>query len=217
MIKSYTSWQPLEEVVVGRCLPADYFDFISDDATRNQLSQILSETDEDLNNLQRTIEKLELGTRILTTLDLEQTYWRTFLFNCRLFPGVLDFIQLLKSNGIVTANITDLTAQIQFRKLVYFGLDEFFDYVVTSEEAGRDKPDIMPFKLALEKLQVPEEKVWMIGDCANSDIYGSNINFNMTSIQKLHQGVELGKGESAPDLSFNDYYELEKLIKKLKS
>ena len=57
MIKSYTSWQPLEEVVVGRCLPADYFDFISDDATRNQLSQILSETDEDLNNLQRTIEK----------------------------------------------------------------------------------------------------------------------------------------------------------------
>ena len=75
----------------------------------------------------------------------------------------------------------------------------------------------MPFKLALEKLQVPEEKVWMIGDSAKSDIYGSNINFNMTSIQKLHQGVELGKGESAPDLSFNDYYELEKLIKKLKS
>lgn len=167
--------------------------------------------------LQRTIEKLELGTRILTVLDLEQTYWRTFLFNCRLFPGVMDFIQLLKSNGIVTANITDLTAQIQFRKLVYFGLDEFFDYVVTSEEAGRDKPDIMPFKLALEKLQVPEEKVWMIGDSAKSDIYGSNINFNMTSIQKLHQGVERGTGESAPDLSFNDYYELEKLLNKLKS
>ena len=167
--------------------------------------------------LQRTIEKLELGTRILTVLDLEQTYWRTFLINCRLFPGVLDFIQLLKSNGIVTANITDLTAQIQFRKLVYFGLDEFFDYVVTSEEAGRDKPDRMPFKLALEKLQVPEEKVWMIGDSAESDIYGSNKNFKMTSIQKIHHGVEIGEGEFAPDLSFNNYHELEKLIKKLKS
>jgi len=104
--------------------------------------------------LQRTIEKLELGTRILTTLDLEQTYWRTFLANCRLFPDVLDFIQLLKSKGISTANITDLTAQIQFRKLVYFGLDELFDFVVTSEEAGADKPDIRPFKVAFEKLKI---------------------------------------------------------------
>ena len=64
--------------------------------------------------MQRTIEKLELGTRILTTLDLEQTYWRTFLSNCKLFPGVLDFIQLLKSKGVITANITDLKAHIKF-------------------------------------------------------------------------------------------------------
>lgn len=167
--------------------------------------------------LQRTIEKLELGTRILTVLDLEQTYWRTFLSHCRLFPGVIDFIQILKSYGIVTANITDLTAQIQFRKLVYFGLDELFNYVVTSEEAGRDKPDIMPFKLALEKLQISEEKVWMIGDSAQSDIYGANKNFNMITIQKIHKGVEIGIDESSPDMTFNDYSELEKMINKLKS
>ena len=37
-------------------------------------------------------------------------------------------------------------------ELVYFGLDEFFDYVVTSEEAGADKPDKRPFEVALEKL-----------------------------------------------------------------
>jgi putative hydrolase of the HAD superfamily len=29
--------------------------------------------------MQRAIEKLGLGTRILLVLDLEQTYWRTFL------------------------------------------------------------------------------------------------------------------------------------------
>ncbi len=123
--------------------------------------------------MQKTIEKLELGTRILTTLDLEQTYWRTFLSNCRLFPEVLDFIQLLKSKGIVTANITDLTAQIQFRKLVYFGLDEFFDYVVTSEEAGADKPDKRPFEVVLEKLQIEPENIWMIGDNPKSDMVGA--------------------------------------------
>ena len=101
---------------------------------------------------QRAIEKLGMGTRIFLTLDLEQTYWREFLVNTRLFPGVREFLQQLKSIGIKTANITDLTAQIQFRKMVYFGLDEYFDYVVTSEEAGCDKPNIEPFRMALNKL-----------------------------------------------------------------
>jgi hypothetical protein len=56
MINSYTSWQPLEEVIVGRAFPPDYFDFIDDAQTRNQLQQILAETEEDLQNLQKTIE-----------------------------------------------------------------------------------------------------------------------------------------------------------------
>ena len=56
MINAYTSWQPLEEVVVGRAYTPDYFDFIDNAQVRNQLQQILIETEEDLNNLQRTIE-----------------------------------------------------------------------------------------------------------------------------------------------------------------
>lgn len=62
MINSYTSWQPLEEVVVGQAYPADYFDFIDNAQVRNQLQQILNETEEDLNNLQRTIE--QYGARV---------------------------------------------------------------------------------------------------------------------------------------------------------
>ena len=56
-VNSYTSWQPLQEVIVGRAYPADYFDFISDAQVRNQLQQILNETAEDLDNLARLIER----------------------------------------------------------------------------------------------------------------------------------------------------------------
>lgn len=158
--------------------------------------------------MQRTIEKLHFGTRILLTLDLEQTYWRTFLSNCKLFPGVLEFIHILKSKGIVTANITDLTAQIQFRKLVYFGLDEFFDYVVTSEEAGADKPDKRPFEVALEKLQLEPENIWMIGDNYINDMIGAH-NAGMKKIQKIHAGVQVNmSNEAKPDIMFKQYNEL---------
>jgi HAD superfamily hydrolase (TIGR01549 family) len=166
--------------------------------------------------MQITIEKLELGTRILTTLDLEQTYWRTFLSNCKLFPGVLEFIQILKSKGVITANITDLTAQIQFRKLVYFGLDEFFDYVVTSEEAGADKPDSRPFEVAFEKLKINPKDIWMVGDDPKSDMLGAG-KMGLKKIQKVHDGIEVIKtGIAKPDLIFSDYSELISLINSFK-
>jgi hypothetical protein len=56
IVNSYTSWQPLEEVIVGKAYDPEYFDFIEDLQVRNQLQLILSETAEDLDNLQRTIE-----------------------------------------------------------------------------------------------------------------------------------------------------------------
>jgi hypothetical protein len=56
MINSYTSWQPLEEVIVGKAYTPDYFDFLENAQVRNQLQQILYETEEDLLNLQKTIE-----------------------------------------------------------------------------------------------------------------------------------------------------------------
>jgi HAD superfamily hydrolase (TIGR01549 family) len=157
---------------------------------------------------QRTIEKLGLGTQILMALDLEQTYWRTFLSNCKLFPGVLDFIQLLKSKGVITVNITDLTAQIQFRKLVYFGLDNFFDYVVTSEEAGIDKPDRKPFEVAFAKIKVSPEDIWMIGDSPSNDMAGAH-NFGLVKVQKVHMGSAIGSSkEMQPDIVFTEYSKL---------
>lgn len=56
MINSYTSWQPLEEVIVGRAYTPDYFDFIDNRQVRAQLQQILAETEEDLDALSRVIE-----------------------------------------------------------------------------------------------------------------------------------------------------------------
>ena len=56
-VSSYTSWQPLQEVIVGRAYTPDYFDFIDNIQVKNQLQQILAETNEDLDNLQKTCEQ----------------------------------------------------------------------------------------------------------------------------------------------------------------
>ena len=56
-VQAYTSWQPLEEVIVGRVYTPEYFDYIEDPKAREQLQTLLHETNEDLDNLQKTIEE----------------------------------------------------------------------------------------------------------------------------------------------------------------
>lgn len=165
--------------------------------------------------LQRMLEIMGLGSQVLLALDFEQTYWRTFLSNAVLFDDVKELLDDLRLLGIPTAIVTDLTAQIQFRKVVYFGLDHYFNYIVTSEEAGFDKPHEAPFQIALEKMQPKGDLIWMIGDNPINDIRGSKEKINAVTLQKIHEGVELGVGPNTPDASFKQFKELRQLLSKL--
>jgi len=167
--------------------------------------------------LQRMLEIMGLGSQVLLALDFEQTYWRTFLSNAVLFDGVKELLDDIRLLGIPTAIVTDLTAQIQFRKVVYFGLDHYFDYIVTSEEAGFDKPHEATFVIALEKMRPNGNCIWMIGDNPVSDILGARKKINAVTLQKMHSGVELGTLDSTPDASFEEFSSLRKLIEKLGS
>jgi len=165
--------------------------------------------------LQRMLELMGLGSQVLLALDFEQTYWRTFLSNATLFDEVKDLLDDLRLLGIPTAIVTDLTAQIQFRKIVYFGLDHYFDFIVTSEEAGFDKPHAAPFQIALEKMKPKGDVIWMVGDNPNNDIRGGRDSIGAITIQKLHDGIELGIGTEAPDASFQHFRELRTLVSNL--
>ena len=165
--------------------------------------------------LQRMLEIMGLGSQVLLALDFEQTYWRTFLSNAILFDEVKELLDDLRLLGIPTAIVTDLTAQIQFRKVVYFGLDHYFDFIVTSEEAGFDKPHAAPFQIALEKMRPKGDCIWMIGDNPVNDIRGGRETINAVTLQKVHEGTPLGTGENAPHASFGEFGELRRLIARL--
>lgn len=165
--------------------------------------------------LQRMLEIMGLGSQVLLALDFEQTYWRTFLSNAVLFDDVKELLDDLRLLSIPTAIVTDLTAQIQFRKVVYFGLDHYFDYIVTSEEVGFDKPHPAPFEIALEKMRPKGDCIWMIGDNPVNDIRGGREKINAVTLQKIHEGSALGTDENAPDASFKEFGELRRLVARL--
>lgn len=165
--------------------------------------------------LQRMLENLGLGSQVLLVLDFEQTYWRTFLGRAQLFTDVKELLDDVRLLGIPSVIVTDLTAQIQFRKLVYFGLDHFFDYIVTSEETGFDKPHESPFHLAIQKMKPSGTNYWMIGDSPINDIQGAREKIGAVTLQKIHDGVAVGEGPQAPDCLISEFSELRNLIKRI--
>lgn len=121
--------------------------------------------------IQKTIESLNGKTNLALTHELYELFWESYLEKMKLREGALDFLTHIKQMGIKIAIITDLTAPIQFKKIMKLGLQDYIDFVITSEEAGKDKPENEIFDIAMEKLGCTKEEVAIIGDDIEKEIY----------------------------------------------
>jgi len=140
---------------------------------RNSIHSDLKETAASHNRLlyfQRMFERLGINP-LLQALPAYTTYWDTFLDGLVLDDGVLDFLEMVR--GLKICFVTDLTAHIQYRKIEKLCLFNYAGYIVTSEEAGREKPHASIFELALSKLSLPLDEVCMIGDSYEKDVLGA--------------------------------------------
>lgn len=121
---------------------------------------------------QKTLEYLEVNP-IPLSLRMYEIYWGTFLGKMRLFDGVREFMDCMHAHKITMMVCTDLTAHIQHRKIEALGIADDIRYLVTSEEAGREKPAPEMFALCLEKLHMAPEEVCYIGDSPVKDVEGA--------------------------------------------
>ena len=114
---------------------------------------------------QHTYEQLGLGARLKDSLAAERLFWQVFLANMELASDVANVFQTIKAARISTAMITDLTTEIQIRKLMRLGLAESFDYFVTSEECSGEKLSGAPYEALMAKAEIEAgPHLWMIGD-----------------------------------------------------
>lgn len=197
--------------------PRDFRSCFKD--ARVELKNRLGKTAASHNRLlyfQRAVERAGFSTQPLTALQMDQAYWRAFLGTARLFDEAIDFLDDLRIAGVPVVIVTDLTAQVQFRKIVHFGLDRVVDWVVTSEEVGLDKPNPGNFELALAKLGGVEGTVWMVGEEPRSDIGGARAAVGALCLQKRHKGVEVfAEGPNAPDAVFDEFSQARRFLSQM--
>ena len=165
---------------------------------------------------QRMLERAGLASRPLEALQLEQAYWRAYLDVAVLFPDVIDFLDDLRLAQIPVVIVTDLTAEIQLRKLIALELDQRIDFIVTSEESGHDKPHPASFELALAKLGGVEGTIWMIGDNHGCDLVGAKQTIGAVTLHYRHgDAAAAPEGCASTDAYFDQFGELSRLLQRL--
>jgi putative hydrolase of the HAD superfamily len=177
---------------------------------RNQISRQLCGTASSHNRLlyiQTMLESLDVSG-LDVSLKLYEIYWNTFLENIEVYDGVYAFLESIKE--IPLCLVTDLTAHIQHRKIKKLRLDHYADYLITSEEAGHDKPHPYIFLSALYKMDLKPNEVCMIGDNFKKDILGAT-HLKIASFW-LHKGDTTEEINSELTITFSEFDELKEHI-----
>ena len=123
---------------------------------------------------QRLIEKTHNTVDPTLILDLYYAYWNTFLKNMVEEKESTKLLKELKKRGYSIAIVSDMTTNIQLKKMKKLKLTPYIDYLITSEETGSEKPHSIMFLLALNKLDVKPEEAIMVGDNSINDVEGAN-------------------------------------------
>jgi HAD superfamily hydrolase (TIGR01549 family) len=155
---------------------------------------------------QRTLENL--GENPLKhSMEIYNVYWNSFLESMNPFEGAHEFLSLLKDKGLKVCLLTDLTAHIQFRKIEKLKLYDYIDFLVTSEEAGAEKPHPYIFMLAMKKINLTPNEVIMVGDNFAKDITGAlNLGIKSYWLDKNGDNEKLTNSELVKNIK--NYKEL---------
>jgi HAD superfamily hydrolase (TIGR01549 family) len=122
---------------------------------------------------QEMFEEFDLDKNWELAFKYEEIYWSTLIDNILLTEDALALLKECKRLKIDICVVSDMTVNIQVRKLQKLGVSDYIKYLVTSEEVGEEKPSAKMFKTALKKLKLKPNEVIMIGDSESKDIKGA--------------------------------------------
>ncbi|WP_236609223.1 YjjG family noncanonical pyrimidine nucleotidase [Mesotoga prima] len=131
--------------------------------TRNKEEVVVGRFREYCDSIDVSFDPEELNDEYLTRLSRKAYF----------LPGAREFLTTLRRQGKRMAIITNGVYRVQHNRFLSAGLPEFFEFSLSSEEAGVAKPDPGIFHEAIRRAGVQRNEVVYIGDSLESDYRGA--------------------------------------------
>jgi len=182
----------------------------------NKINHQIKHSNNPSNKFNKTIyfkmlfEALNISLKFLN--EYIMLYNSAFMENFKLYDGVIDLFNFLKSKDIKIGILSNNIFLQQLSKLEEHKLIEYIDVIQTSDECGEEKPNKYIFLSMQNKIKIPFEQLAYIGDNFEHDIEPS-IAFGMLTFwfHKSHEFNLINKiihFNSFVKLNsfFNDYF-----------
>lgn len=139
--------------------------------------------------IQAMVERLCGRTNVKLIHDLHELYWKVYFEEMELSDDATIFLGSIVAANIPVVVVTDMIADIQFKKMEKLQLQKYIRFIVSSEEAGVEKPHPLIFEMAINKALEANgtiKNVMVVGDDKIKDHYLSE-KFNVTNyILRVH-------------------------------
>jgi len=86
------------------------------------------------------------------------------------YPYVLETLEMLKSFGLKLGIVTDAPREKAFQRLNAMNITKYFGMIITLDDTGVGKKDLLPLELAMKKLNLSPEEILFVGDSLRRDI-----------------------------------------------
>lgn len=155
------------------------------------------------------LEAVDGRTDAAWVLALDTAYWDAYYAALAPDAGCCDALLAFSQLGLRLAWVSDFTTEHQLVKLLALGLGDRVELLVTSEEAGVEKPHPAGVDLALARLGVPAAEAWMVGDSRHRDVGVARARGLTAVWLRRDQTDEAGP---APDHTVTDWFALRTLV-----
>lgn len=125
---------------------------------------------------ERLDESMALGISLNSLIEnsdyYEKKYWEHLNKSFKNYPNTISTLDYLKSKGLKLATITDSDGLIGMKnyRMKLLGLDKYFDYIITGDDVGLNKPAVENWNKLLELSGLKGKQCIMVGDHPDIDL-----------------------------------------------
>jgi len=126
------------------------------------------------------------------------------------YPNVKPGLRNLKSKGIKLVIVTDAPKVKAYQRLLAMDIEKYFDFVIGFEDSKEKKKRELPFRIAIEKLNLNPADIMAVGDSIKRDVIPAR-KLDMISVFAKYGSSEKVE-KIKPDFEINDFSEILKFV-----
>nr|WP_321497594.1 HAD family hydrolase [uncultured Methanolobus sp.] len=137
----------------------------------------------------------------------------------RLYPHVRETLEELNEIGLLLGIVTDANSDNARKRLAITGLEDLVHSLTAHDMTGAKKPDLAPFRYALDTMGLQASETLFVGDSLRRDIMPSKKLGMMAAYAAYgdrNSTVDRTSGEYEPDRTLNNFREVLEIVLEFK-